>query len=397
MKPMKTPTVELGDPIVMSRASPDEKRWGFWQGPSLERLTDGRIHATHCIQLDSATTYGFPRAHFLSSDEGRTWPEAKDADGLGPLLNRVARWPVVTCANGDLVRLIELPSIQTEGLNLPDPVSRSDSPEGPTVFYDEMDLPQDLRSRWYLARRKAGQAEWVEESIAVSMPGQLRFATEGVLAFPRMRSIRVAPDGTLWGRHNERRIVDGKAQAQTGVILLQSDDHGHTWHMQGEMLYEPDQQADPQWNERDGFSEPDYAFMKDGSAICLMRSEGPLYSSRSMDQGKTWSKPAIFDSLGVSPELLTLANGVTLAAYGRPGLYIRATADPEGLTWTDRTMVVEPGNAWENTTCAYASMMALDETTALIAYSHFRYPDAKGKLCKTILVRTVSVAGEGDG
>lgn len=228
------------------------------------------------------------------------------------------------------------------------------------------------------------------------MLGQLRYSTEGVLAFPRMRCLRVAPDGTLWGRHYERRIVDGEPQTHDGVIVLQSDDHGYTWHMTGEMPYQPDQQLDPQWHEREGFNEPDYAFMSDGSVICLMRSGGPLYCCRSMDHGKTWSTPAVFDSLGVSPELLTLANGVTLAAYGRPGLYVRATADPQGLHWTDRLTIVEPGDPSEHTTCAYASMMALDEATALIAYSHFSYPDAHGNLCKTILVRTVTVTGERD-
>ena len=236
--------VELGDPIVVASASLEERRWGFWQFPSIERLADGRLHATYSIQEDSAATYGFPRAHLLSSDEGRTWFEANDADGLGPaLLNRVARWPVVPCPNGDSLRLIELPSLQVDGLNLPQPLAQSDGPEGPNFLYDETDLPEDLRSRWYVARRKARQREWVEEPIAVDIPGQVRFATEGVLAYPRMRGVRVAPDGTLWGRHHERRIVGGEVLGQPEIVVLQSDDDGHTWHVQGDIPFQADHQT----------------------------------------------------------------------------------------------------------------------------------------------------------
>ena len=83
----------------------------------------------------------------------------------------------------------------------------------------------------------------MEEVIAVRIPGQVRFRKTGVLAFPHIRGIRVAPDGTLWGRHYSRRIVDGKCQAKSGIVVLQSDDNGHTWHMRGEIPYQPDQQA----------------------------------------------------------------------------------------------------------------------------------------------------------
>jgi hypothetical protein len=37
-----------------------------------------------------------------------------------------------------------------------------------------------------------------------------------------------------------------------------------------------------------------------------------------------------------------LKNGLTLAVYSRPGLYVRATADPAGLRWAQRVTVVPP-------------------------------------------------------
>ena len=43
---------------------------------------------------------------------------------------------------------------------------------------------------------------------------------------------------------------------------------------------------------------------------------GPLYLTRSVDQGRSWSQPVVFDSFGKMPQLLTLDNGVTLATFG---------------------------------------------------------------------------------
>ena len=99
----------------------------------------------------------------------------------------------------------------------------------------------------------------------------------------------------------------------------------------------------------------------------------------------------MFDDCGVLPRMLTLGNGVTLASYGRPGLYVRATADPSGLAWEQRVMVVEPVEK-RGDTCSYSALLALDERTALLAYSDFNYPDAQGQKCKSILVRTVTVS-----
>jgi len=112
----------------------------------------------------------------------------------------------------------------------------------------------------------------------------------------------------------------------------------------------------------------------------------PAYSS---DDCVTWSKPEIFDDLGVFPALLTLNNGVTLATYGRPGLYLRATADPAGRKWDDRVELVAPTPVFQQDTCAYTGMIAVDDNTAYLVYSDFQRPNAKGTPVKTIMGRTI--------
>ncbi len=158
----------------------------------------------------------------------------------------------------------------------------------------------------------------------------------------------------------------------------------------------PDAAADPQAALRTGFTEPTVCFMPDGAVLCLLRTTdgegvGPLYWARSTDNGQSWSRPAIFDDLGVWPQMVSLKNGVTLAVYGRPGLFLRSTADPAGLHWQERVTVVEPAEN-DTDTCAYAALLPLSDHTVLLAYSDFNLRSADGLRCKGIQVREVAVS-----
>ena len=82
-----------------------------------------------------------------------------------------------------------------------------------------------------------------------------------------------------------------------------------------------------------------------------------------------------------------LVGGYAVGYYG----YVRATADPKGLAWTERVTLVEPG-ALHKDTCSYASLLRLSKTTALVAYSDFNRPGPKGAPRKTILARKVKVS-----
>jgi hypothetical protein len=135
--------------------------------------------------------------------------------------------------------------------------------------------------------------------------------------------------------------------------------------------------------------------MPDGSIICFLRTTdgngvGPMYVARSTDNGRTWSQPVVFDDLGVWPQALTLKNGVTLIAYGRPGLFVRTARDPGGKEWGPRIEIVKPGGLMADT-CSYCSLLPLADDTALIAYSEFNIPGPDGTPRKSIRVRRISV------
>jgi hypothetical protein len=408
-------SVTLGAPVVVAQAPPELNRaagaWGRWQFPFLSRLPDDRLQVRFSIEPDSTESYGLPVAHVYSSDNGKTWsmgkPQSSSAVEEGVLL-----------PNGDRLKAVQLISKKAEDISLPASVCNFVCSYGyPNSLYRVEDLPKEL-TEWHFSRLPAGSAQWVDEIATVNLPNGLRNVIaekargapgvgtieqvrEGSLPLPYLwGKIRVAPDKSLWAVNYEWRLF-GRTP-RYAPIFLRSTDYGRTWNIVSEIRYLGDPQADPHAETRDGFTEPDYNFRPDGSIICLMRTmdgqgHGPLYLTRSADQGRTWSQPVVFDSFGKMPQLLTLGNGITLASYGAsggPGYFVaRATCDPSGQVWTNpvKTPVSppEPG-AWD--TCGHTEMVPLDDHRALMVYSDFNFPDANNVKRKTILVREITVA-----
>jgi hypothetical protein len=236
-------------------------------------------------------------------------------------------------------------------------------------------------------RLKAGSSEWIKEYPPVSIPGVVTWEREGVLVRPFfMGNLFLAPDKSLWTSAYWPRLVDGKVTKYIPTFV-QSTDNGQSWQFVSDIPFQPDRSAQPDWEKNDGFCEPDVTVMPDGSMLALLRS-GPSYITHSYDKGHTWSRPRIFDELGVLPQLLALRNGVTLASYGRPGVFVRGTADKSGKRWGKAVAVPLHGAEW-GLSCAYTGLLAVTNRSALLVYSDFGYPDEAGEARKTILVREV--------
>ena len=99
--------------------------------------------------------------------------------------------------------------------------------------------------------------------------------------------------------------------------------------------------------------------MTGGDILCAFDRRGRVCTSRSRDDGKTWSAPGTvvtydFGS-AANPELLQLANGRILLSYNerpRDGAHhftirIRMSCDG-GETWTDDSLVYRADIRWEN-------------------------------------------------
>lgn len=386
--------IDLGKPVVVVLAPAEVRGWGPYQFPGLERLPDGQIRISIQVEADSALSYGLPCLQAVSADEGKTWTVLpKEEPGNGTVI--CASSPVCL-PNGERIAKKTLLPLKAAEVKLPaTPFGQFVSYGCTFAYYRMEDLLPQCRDGWWLYRYPAGTGEPTEEKATVCLPGELRYTVQGVMPFPWGPGHRLllAPDGVLWGFGEDCRAVDGKFRGKWEIIILRSTDNGHSFDLWGEIPYAPDPAADPKAAARDGFTEPCVNFMPDGSILCLLRTTdgigvGPMYWSRSSDNGRTWSKPEVFDDLGVWPQMLTLKNGVTVAAYGRPGLYVRATSDPAGLCWDERAPVVEPGE-YHRDTCSYAALLPLADDAALIAYSDFNVPGPDGTPRKAICVRTV--------
>ena len=411
-----TVAITVGDPILVAQAPADLNRggpgWGRWQFPMISRLADGRLLVTFTLEPDSYASYGKPVGCAFSADEGATWrvgkPQARSALDEGVLL-----------PNGDRLKAVELTSLRAEDYELPQPVCNFVcSYRYPRSLYRVDKLPREVRG-WRFSRRAKESDEWVDESATVKIPDELLHVTaedtrgqtpsvgttDAVIAGPLARphlwgKIRMAPDRSIWGVTYLWRMQGDRPRY--APVFLRSTDHGRTWAMVGEIGYTSNRGNDRHADARDGFTEPDYNFRRDGSLICVMRTmdgngHGPLFLTGSADNARTWTKPTVLDTFGKWPQLLTLGDGTTLASYGAsggPGYHVvRATVDPQGQVWEPPVRTrVSPLARGTYDTCGHTEMVALDDHTALLVYSDFNYPDADGVPRKSILVRRMQVA-----
>ncbi|MCA9040851.1 MAG: exo-alpha-sialidase [Planctomycetaceae bacterium] len=408
-------SIKLSDPVVVARAPVELNRaakgWGRWQFPHLSQLTGNRLQVRYSLNPDSYESVGKSSGQAVSDDQGQTWQQLEPAPD-----SEVEEG--ILLPSGDRLKPVALPSVRGEELDLPESVCDFVcSYRFPRSLYRRSDLPANCQG-WQFARLKKGEATWETEQATVNIPdeifhltdetrrgltpsiGKTEKVTKGNLPLPYMWGhMRIAPDGSLWGVSYGWRLYDGVPRY--APLFLRSTDEGRTWELQGEIKFVSNPQIDPHAETRDGFTEPDYQFMPDGSIICIMRTSdgnghGPTLLTRSTDEAKTWSAPVGYGKFGKTPQLLTLKNGVTLATYGQsggPGYFmIRATDDPAGLNWTTslKMKVSKPQpNAWD--TCGHTEIVPLDDHSALMVYSDFNIPDENNIPRKTILVRKIQV------
>lgn len=378
--------IHLGEPSVIARRNkPSIKKqieWGEYQFPSIERTAEGMLHAVYHINADSALAYGKPTGHAISLDGGKSWnPVEKDIGYTGG----------IALANGDRIRTKQLEALDPATVKLPD------EPDGETVFwgvtpkfYYQSRFSSEFNA-WAIDRFSKG--EWKTELKPVEISGSIvRYVNEGVMPHNMLDRICVAPDGGIWYVAYEFYLNSYNGRTVFQPVFLRSDENAQTLRFMSTIPYEPIAQYDDKYAVRDGFTEPSLLFLPNGDAITLMRTEdqngnGPSYICHSYDGGSNWTKPAYFDDLGVYSQLLHLKCGITLASYGRPGVYVRGTSDPKCEQWQPRVTILDQSSP----SCAYTGLIADGDDSALLVYSDFMYPDENGTPKKTIMCRRLEI------
>jgi hypothetical protein len=208
------------------------------------------------------------------------------------------------------------------------------------------------------------------------------------------------PDGSLTAV-TYPNILDAGERFHFSTACWRSTDRGHTWRLQGRIAFVPDSLADPKASRRDGFTEPAFTRLRDGSLYCVLRTTdgngvGPMYRTRSTDGGRTWSKPAVIASNGVMPRLLRLQNGMLVLSSGRPGVQLRFSLSGLGDDWSEPVDVLPPtSDKLDVDSCGYTGLVALDRDTFLIVYSWFQKPGPDGHPRKAVLSRQIRLTARG--
>lgn len=141
-------------------------------------------------------------------------------------------------------------------------------------------------------------------------------------------------DGTLY------QSAYGKLSGDSTYrqVLLKSTDRGANWTIDGTVGTTKPSGADSGFI---GFAEGTVARVADGSLLMVMRTGDPepMYTSRSTDNGVTWSTPQPLIAgggtvVGIYPQLTLLPNGKLILLVGRPGLRMMESTDGSGKSWS---------------------------------------------------------------
>ena len=373
---------DMAHPALVIEGPSEERRWGRYQFPTVHRMADGRLISFVHVEADSAESYGLPRRTLVSSDDGLVWREDSEAAMLAYGLK---------LPGGDHL-VIDTPSaIPVEELKFPASAGSFSSYRQSFSLYRWLELLPDLRRIFF---RRFTKGAWLQESAIIDDPRGMRYAVGG--RFPRIwwGDMEALPDGSLVAV-TYPNILDQGPRFHFTAACWRSTDRGHTWLLRGRIPFAPDEQADPKANERDGFTEPAFTRLRDGSLYCVLRTTdgngvGPMYRTRSTDGGRTWSRPAVMAPNGVMPRLLRLGNGMLVLTSGRPGVQLRISKSGLGDDWSEPVDVLPPtSDKLDVDSCGYTGLVALDRDTFLIVYSWFQKPDAGGRPRKAVLSRRI--------
>lgn len=380
----------------------EEVGWGPWQYPTLSRADDGMLVLSCGSGADSSESFGHELNWASSADCGRSWSIADPA---------VKVHAGTRLQDGRILRIPGRKITPVPEEALPEPIAVH--PIQGKVFLLS-DLPDGMVSKEWLFTRTTPEGGTEELYSPIQWPNYATTYKYHSLLTPFMMGRpRLAPDGSVWCPHYG--IIpspeNGGYSPYYSAFYLRSRDNGESWQLESWFPYTPDlREFAGAFTDAEGFCEADIAFPPDGGMISLLRSGSttPSYITRSADGGKTWEKPRIFDRCGVWPTLLVLGCGVTVAGYGRPGFFLRATEDPSAMKWEEPVALIPyadrsgeandppeaPGDDWKFGTCSYCDMIALSEDEFLLAYSDFYYPDETGLKRKAVLTRRIKVIRE---
>lgn len=378
--------MHISAPTVVARSRAHETRWGHFQFPSLCRLPGGELMVTISDAEDATSGYGQPLLRYLSADGGESWH--------APVQQTPGAGPHASCSklfDGEYLILSAAAAFDmaAAGLRLPAPVGKAFA-YYEFQFYLVDECPAPVRE--YLTRLPAWRwtpatPMWTPDIVTYNVDDHLCWTVAGEeqVAYTWFEHAPIQHHGELlYVDYRTNCLLDNGAIPEGfSCLLMASQDNGHTFQKRSVLA-------------TGRVYEPMLTDTADGELVCAIRGadqeQRPMLITYSQDHGLTWETPRALFDFGVFPALVRLNNGVLLLAFGRPGVWVSASLDGSGRTWTEPVPVIRGDpQAIDAHSCGYTNLLPVSDDEALLVYSDFQHIRPDGQPGKSIEVRRISV------
>lgn len=380
--------VHVSEPVVVTHAPPQEKRWGYCQFPLLAKGPDGRLRVIVNEADDHVSGYGKKPASYVAEDDGNRWSREETTI---PVTS-----PNPACSslfNGEYLVLSSVPAFEMKSVDgtLPPPLAEANC-YGPNRCYRLADCPPAVQAycsnmtafRWTPTSRA-----WTQETVAYDRNRAVVW-TRDPAHVPRTwieRPLLKHKSELLWVDYRSAFLnPDGTPPLNYQVSLMVSADNGRSFKYRSQVA------ADPTGIEMMG--EPMLCHNRQGELVCIVRKTDhrvlPMCITYSKDDGHTWEQPKDLFDRGVFPGIAMLGGKVMLLSYGRPGVWLSASPDGSGRDWAEPMAIIENQvsipNQYPQDSCSYTDMIEIEPGRVIMVYSDFKHRNAAGETCKAIKI-----------
>ena len=371
--------------LVAHGRSVKEEKGEPYQFPEAGKTIDGSVYVT-CSGLehqDTSQGYETERYCYVSEDQGESWTQMPASDLIKG---------DIKLSNGRYFQgVIPQNSYTAEWIKNYTPAYCDETLQ---YYYakDIAEFEQTMTFREYdqetgVMNEFEGSFDWEYMPVVVENDRILPMNAIGYLA--QFYAYKDTLYMTLSSYGFDHESGGGVTNRQSNIYIFESRDSARSWTYVSQILAMDNDEI----KESDGYSEPNLVY--DGNQFLIVLRTGtalPCYISRTKDPHK-WMQPYKFQEIGVKPQLLLLENDILVAAYGRPGIFVRASRDKDKVSWCDPYVIDDRASfdePWKYS-CSYTSMVPLSKNELLIFYSDFMYPvdgkEVKAILCKKLMIQ----------
>ncbi len=406
------------------------KQWGVYCLPRLWRMPDGTLVIRFNGEQDTSDIGNLNVAktlYFVSKDEGETWSQDKDDSkyDISTLLGIGA--PYLFLPNGDVVAVRE--KANRKPIENTNHYKEFIAPNGEAIIYTYKygELSEDTKGLEVLTY-KPQQSEpeicdvalqFDEREIFVHAKAHTskgfspvdQYIRPSFFRNPYITGLNYLKDGTLVALSGgQNPLVPDRYCCE--VYLMESTDNGKTWTKRSTVA--SDIENLPFGYGGDG-PEISLCVAENGDLICAMRMDlsidpsiaKPICDtmiSISHDNGYSWCTPFSVADSSVTPQIISLENGIVVIAYGRPGVHFKYSED-FGKTWSESFSIIgltleqERANGRKDEdskyfdTCSYSNLFVekVSEDSFIVLTTDLKYDNGDGENHKAGFVRKVTI------